>query len=118
MLSKPKPQEMLIVRFIDSIAGLADPNTVKLDQKYQLMRQKLTDQGTWPEMIESAIAQQKKQDRYDDVCRGFPKDFSYRPGQEARIPADIARAWAEDGICELLPGFTTAQPVRPIEQLR
>lgn len=118
MLSKPKPQEKLIVRFIDSIAGLADPNTVKLDQRYLFMRQKLAEQGSWPETIESVIAQEKVKDRYNDVARGFTKDFAYRPGQEASIPADIARAWEEDGICEIIPAFTNTQAVRAIEQLR
>lgn len=96
------------VKFLDSIAGLADPDREKLDKRYETMRAqakaKAEEAGREfkPAGIEAQIKELKKSDRYDDVQRGFKKDFGYKPGEEAMIPAAVALAWEEAGICVIL----------------
>jgi hypothetical protein len=93
------------VKFVTSISGLADPDREALDRQYAKMLEQAKDAAVKanrefkPGPVMLAIAERKKADRYDDVQRGFKRDFSFRPGDEALIPAAIAEAWQEQEIC-------------------
>ena len=52
--------------------------------------------------IDEIIARQKLLDRYGKAGMGFARDFSFRPDQEALIPAELAEKWQESGICMIL----------------
>lgn len=96
------------VKFLESIAGLADPDTKALDRKYEEVtsraKAKAAEQNRELKAITitSQINAYKAADRYNDVKRGFQKDFSFRPGQEASIPESVALVWEEAGICNIL----------------
>lgn len=99
------------VKFLQAIAGLADPNKAKLDRKYEEIRKhgearkrSAEARGVKFSMapVLREIEDRKIADRYDDVCRGFPSDFSFKTGDEAMIPATVAEHWQEAGICTIL----------------
>jgi hypothetical protein len=96
------------VRILMSIAGLGDPDTAALDRKYQKVADRMTERAAnanatlKPQTIKAVIDEYKKQDRYSDVKRGFKSDFSFAPGAEVSIPAAVADAWEEAGICTIL----------------
>ena len=99
-------KDKMIVRFRESIAGFADPNQAALDRKYAGMRARLEAQGMRLKAIEGVIDQQKEIDRYGDVCRGMKHDFYFKPGEEAAIPAKLAEAWIENGVCIPIEAFS------------
>jgi hypothetical protein len=96
------------VKFLQSIAGLADPDIPKLDLKYQRLRELMSGQRTMggrriPEdAIAKQIAEEKRRDRYDAQPIGFKQDWSFRPDQEATIEADLAQKWEEAGYCAIV----------------
>jgi hypothetical protein len=96
------------VKFLTLIAGLADPDRVALDKKYQGLVEKAMAAAEKlkrefkPRLVESAIVEHKKRDRYDDLCRGFKQDFHFKQGSEGLIPGEIAVKWEEAGICTIL----------------
>lgn len=96
------------VKMLESIAGLADPDRDKLDREYaQIMeraRVKADAEGREfkPGPVKLLIEERKKNDRYNDVIRGFKKDFAFKPGEEVLIPAAIAAAWEEAGLCVII----------------
>ena len=96
------------VRILTSIAGLADPDTAALDKKYQKIADRMAARAAEanatlkPETIKAVIADHKKADRYNDVKRGFKADFSFPPGAEVSLPASVADAWEEAGLCTIL----------------
>lgn len=98
--------ERVYVRFLDSIAGLRDPRAKEeLDQKYENMRERNFRQPKpqSPEVMESIIANFKKQERYGEVPLGFRNDWSFKPGERAFINADLAAKWQAAEICEICP---------------
>jgi hypothetical protein len=96
------------VKFLTSIAGLADPDQQALDRKYERFteRKKLDAEKAGREFkpgpVKSAIVEFKKVDRYHDVSRGFERDFHFKTGDEGLIPADVAAKWEKAGICLIL----------------
>lgn len=99
------------VRFNEAIAGLADPNRAALDRDYEKIRKQAEERKREAESrgekfsmapVLKQIEERKKADRYDDVCRGFPRDFAFKAGDEAMIPATVAEHWQEAGICTIL----------------
>jgi hypothetical protein len=96
------------VRILTSIAGLGDPDTAALDLKYQKITERMIERAAKanatlkPQTIKAVIDEYKKQDRYGDVKRGFKTDFSFAPNAEVSIPAAVADAWEEAGICTIL----------------
>jgi hypothetical protein len=96
------------VKFMTSIAGLADPDKPTLDRRYERIMQQARDAARKASRefkegpVKLLIAEHKKADRYDDVQRGFKRDFSYKTGDEAVVPAEVAIKWEEDGICTIL----------------
>jgi hypothetical protein len=96
------------VKFLTSIAGLADPDRAKLDKKYEAFTQRAREASKKkgkefkPLPVEMAIAELKQLDRYDDLCRGFKADFAFKTGDESLIPADVAAKWEAGGICVIL----------------
>ena len=91
------------VKFLDSIAGLGDPNKSRLEERYERLRVTLKQQKRSPAGIEEFINEQKIKDRYAEVPIGFAKDFSFKAGEEALIPAGIAEKWEACGICVAIP---------------
>lgn len=96
------------VKFLTSIAALADPDRPALDQKYEQMvaREKKSaleaGKECKPGPVNQRIAEHKKSDRYNDVSRGFKRDVQFKTGDEAMIPAEVAVLWEEGGICTIL----------------
>jgi hypothetical protein len=94
------------VKMLDSIAGLADPkSTETLDAKYKTMidGMKARKPKAVPDTVmEETIAQTKLRDRYGETPLGFPRDWSFRPGEEVLIDAELARKWEAAGICVLV----------------
>jgi hypothetical protein len=96
------------VRILTPIAGLADPDTAALDKKYTKIAARMNERAAKanvklkPETIAAVIANHKRVDRYGDVKRGFKSDFSFPPGSEVSIPAAVADAWEESGLCTIL----------------
>lgn len=87
------------VKFLDSIAGLADPNKQQLDQRYAKLKVSLEAQKRSPRFIDDTIAEQKSKDRYAEAPIGFTKDWAFKTGDEALVPADLAEKWEQSGIC-------------------
>jgi hypothetical protein len=99
------------VKFLDSIAGLGDPKPVEvLDGEYAKVRAEF--KARKPPMSDARIAEiierRKAADRYGAAGMGFARDFSFKPDQEALIPAELARAWEEAGVCLVLPAAVAA----------
>jgi hypothetical protein len=97
--------EKLKVRFLQSIAGLADPAPREvLDARYAQRRRTLEsdERRRSPEYIDKVIEALKRGDRYGDVRRGFTMPFAYKQGDIASIPAEIARNWVASEICEFV----------------
>lgn len=97
------------VKFLDSVAGLADPRPkAELDKKYQQLREKMetppegSDTGAPKRAIDAAIADAKKRDRYDDPRWGFPRDYVFKSGDEVMIDAKLAEHWEADGRCTII----------------
>ena len=92
------------VKILDSIAGLADADTAKLDAKYALIERDLRGRDKPPteKAIKERIAELKIADRYAEAPLGFKKDWSFKPGEEVLIEADLAKKWAAAEICQLL----------------
>jgi hypothetical protein len=94
------------VKLLDSIAGLADPRPkAMLDDKYDGIRKSMRARRPrpFPEVvIEETIADTKKRDRYGDPDLGFPRDWSFKPDQEAMVTEGLARKWEDAGICTIL----------------
>lgn len=93
------------VRFMESIAVLADPKTEDLlNQKYEdfarqlQLKEKPPSAGT----IKYLIDQKKKADRYGEPQLGFARDMAWKPGEEGFISADLAAKWQDNGICIIL----------------
>lgn len=95
------------VKFLDSIAGLGDPKSpAELDAQYRVKiallgqgREKPFSQA----FCEEVIATYKKRDRYGEKPIGFARDFSFKIGDEAMIPSELAEKWQDAGICLILP---------------
>ena len=96
------------VKFLTSIAGLADPDCAQLDKKYEQFkvraRQASEKKGREfkPGPVKLAIDELKQLDRYNDICRGFKQDFNFKTGDEGLIPADVAKKWEQAGICVVI----------------
>jgi hypothetical protein len=96
------------VKFLVSIAGLADPDIPKLDARYKRVREVMSGQRTMggrrlPEdAIAKQITEEKRRDRYDAPPIGFKQDWSFKPDQEAMIDAELAQKWEEAGYCVIL----------------
>lgn len=94
------------VKFLDSIAILADPKpTDVLEEKYRDMKAKMLARKPRPASaatIEEAINTTKLRDRYGEPSHGFARDMSFKPDQEALINADLAVKWEAAGICVIL----------------
>lgn len=94
------------VKILESIAGLADPKPpAELDEKYRKQIE-LMNQGREKPLsdhaVKTAIADMKKHDRYGERAIGFPRDWSFKPGDEIAIDADLAAKWEAAGICAIL----------------
>jgi hypothetical protein len=90
------------VKILVSIAGLGDPEREALEKKYAAMRAWLEAKGRSETFIEREIAEAKRLDRYDAPPSGFPRDWSYKPGEEVMIDAELARKWEAAGICTIV----------------
>lgn len=100
------------VKFLESIAGLADPKPkAELDEKYErireenLRRERPLSQAT----VEERIHAYKQTDRYGEPFIGFNKDFGFKVGDEAFILGEIASKWEASGICVILPDVPAAR---------
>ncbi len=91
------------VKFTQSISGLGDPDKDRLNAEYDRIRKKSKAQGFRDATIERIIEDRKVSDRYNEKPIGFKNDFSFKPEQEAYIPADLAEKWEESGICVIVP---------------
>ena len=92
------------VKILDSIAGLADPDTEKLNEKYEKIVSGLKGRDKPPtdKQIENHINEFKKSDRYHEKPLGFKKDWAFKPGDEAFVEESLAKRWAESEICTIL----------------
>ena len=93
------------VKITESIAGMADPKPKSvLDQKYSEHTAKLKAVEKPPSIhtINQVIDDMKKRDRYGEPMLGFPRDWSFKPGDEVLIDADLADKWQEAGICQFV----------------
>ena len=97
------------VKMLESVAGLKDPDREALDRKYKGIvadyeaRALKNNREVKPHLVKALIDEHKRQDRYDDVCRGFKRDFAFAPGSEPSIPIEVAQKWEEAGLCTILP---------------
>ena len=91
------------VKILESIAGLADPDTAKLDAKYETIRARLRGRDKPPteQAIKLHIEEMKRLDRYAEKPLGFKKEWSFRPSVEVMIEAALAEKWIEADICAL-----------------
>lgn len=96
----------LKVRILDSIAGLADPKPkADLDAKYAAKRENMNRSREKPfseHFLNSVIEDMKKRDRYGEKPLGFPRDWSFKPGDEPLINEELARKWEDAGICVVI----------------
>lgn len=97
------------VKFMESIAGLADPKPVSvLDEKYDKMRDQMRrpaqgrEKGVSEYTINTVIAETKLRDRYGEKQVGFARDYSFKPGDEASIDAELADKWDALGLLTIL----------------
>jgi hypothetical protein len=94
------------VRILDSIAGLADPRPKdELDAKYATKIEKMNAGREKPfskHFTDTMIGQMKSRDRYGEKPIGFPRDWSFKPGDEPMIDADLAVKWEDSGICMVI----------------
>lgn len=94
------------VKILDSIAGLKDPRSPsELDEKYrqQIQRMNKGRQKPFSEgFVEELVSDFKKHDRYGEKPLGFARDWSFKPGDEVMINADLAEKWQDAGICTIL----------------
>jgi hypothetical protein len=99
------------VKMLESIAGLADPRPqAVLEEKYSKLRieNKRREKPLSEFTIESRIDDLKKRDRYGEVSLGFPRDWSFKPGDEPLINAELAEKWEEGGLCVAVEGKKAA----------
>lgn len=93
------------VKITESIAGLADPKSrEELDQKYIAHRQKLlaVEKPPSAHTVSTIIDEMKKRDRFGEKAIGFTRDWSFKPGDEVFINAELADKWEAAGICQIL----------------
>jgi hypothetical protein len=90
------------VKMLQSIAGLGDPDREALEKKYAAMRAWHEAKRRSESFIEREIAEAKRLDRYDAPPSGFPRDWSYKPGDEPMIDAHLAKNWEAAGNCTIL----------------
>jgi hypothetical protein len=90
------------VKILVSIAGVGDPDRETLEKKYQAMRVWFEAKRRSENFIEREIAEAKRVDRYDAPPTGFARDWSYKPGEEAMIDAELAKKWEAAGICAIV----------------
>lgn len=97
------------IKLLTSIAGLGDPDRAKLDAKYVRLSASMQAEVDFrgkkrsTESIAAAVAEEKRKDRYDEKPIGFKTDWSFRSGDEAVIDSELAKKWADSGICIILP---------------
>ncbi len=91
------------VKFLDSIAVLADPKpTHELDKKYADKIEKMNRGREKPfskYFVDNLIADMKKHDRYGEKQQGFLRDMAFKPGDEALIEETLAQDWEDAGVC-------------------
>lgn len=92
------------VKVLDSIAGLADPDTAKLEAKYDKIIAGLRGREKPPseQQIRVHIEGLKKADRYHEKPIGFKKDWSFKQGDEVMVEKTLAEKWVEAEICLLI----------------
>ena len=102
------------VKILQSIAGAGDPPQAELERKYarirgeQLARSKAAQAankvGLTEQQIESPVNEEKRRDAAIPRVSGFIGPFSFKPGDEVSIDAELAEKWEAAGICSILPG--------------
>jgi hypothetical protein len=93
------------VKMLESIAGLADPKLkADLEAKYQRIREanRQREKPFSDRTVENQIAELKKRDRYGEPPLGFPRDWSFKPGDEVLINAELAEKWEDLGLCVVI----------------
>lgn len=96
-----------LIKILESIAGLADPKPkADLDEKYRkaiastnLARTNAGAREMTASHAEAFIADMKARDRYGEKPLGFPRDWSFRPGDTVEVNAELADKWIEVGLC-------------------
>jgi hypothetical protein len=91
------------VKILVSIAGVGDPDRAALEKKYAAMRTWFEAKRRSENFIEREIDEAKRLDRYDAPPTGFARDWSYKPGEEALIDAELAKKWEAAGVCTIVP---------------
>jgi len=96
-----------------SIAGSGDPSQTELERKYASLRRTLEEHsraarlmnktGRTAEEIESTVAAERRKDAAIPRVSGFTAPFSFKPGEEIIIDAELADKWEAAGICSILP---------------
>lgn len=86
------------VKFTESFAGLGGADIKALDARYQKTIKLMEAQGTPKKAIDAYIANQKILNRYNAAPIGMPRDYSFKAGEEAMIPEELAAKWIEAGI--------------------
>jgi hypothetical protein len=97
------------VGFLMSIAGLGDPDIPLLDRQYQEIRARYEKMGASEKTIDRMIEERKLKDGYNRKPIGLPKDWAFKIGDVADVPADLADKWVESRICQILPDSKKAQ---------
>ena len=101
------------VKILQPIAGAGDPSPAELERKYarirgeQVARSKAAQAagkpGVTEQQIESVVNEEKRRDATIPRVSGFIGPFSFKPGDEVSIDAELADKWEACGICSILP---------------
>ena len=102
------------VKILQSISGTGDPSPGELQRKYDTMRRTLQDAaraarnmgrpGRSDGEIEALVAEEKRKDDAIPRVAGFTHPFSFKPGDEVSIDAELAEKWETCGLCMILTG--------------
>jgi hypothetical protein len=91
------------VKMLESIAGLADPRPRnELDEKYRKKIEQMNRGRQKPfsdEFTNNMLKDMKERDRYGEKPLGFPRDWSFKPGDEPMIEQSLAEKWEDGGVC-------------------